>query len=685
MAINIKPDNSTGMKSRGRQRGQSSAFVVVFIGITLLSVIFLYKAGKLTGEKMELQNAADAAAYSIALLEARDLNFMAYTNRAMVANEVAIGQAVGLASMTRHWRSIGHYVEALCGARIEPLGRALQGPPPTAPVGGFLNSTCGALRTYANTIHINPGKAATRFMDMIIANPVAVGMHVSNRILSEAQTLAHFGTIFYVAKSINDVVDNNTNDPATPAVAPDLQAQLSPWGITLFLGHLKTYGSFDAYNPTGTKFGKFTRTYFPSQNRDAEGFERFASVVGASRDEFTKERGWKLPIIPRIHETPHFTIPLIPGLDPDEPTLGIRLDITFILALSINRRGASEHRFIANKARGDKFNWSSADTTASEFEFELGLKVTPRVCDPTGALGCVTLPSASFTAALRNNNLNLRGQIDIDVDPIITTTIYIPNSSGVNIPFPIDVPYAAAGAQIGLSKFTAANAANYLERLPKTDLKTYYQSPKYPETGRWQTNPHSMAWNGSPIMAPARGAAGPEFSCPFPPVNCTVPVVSKWLPTQEVQNVVATPNLLRYDGLKRYSDTLNPKDLWGFEGPTNIIALQKSEDGLFSATAPDPSGRLRLQEATANNVMGAIAKGEVYFKRSNSISYFKREDGFEERGSAFNPYWQARLAPLSHAERSLATVQQHKQNLESSNLTPLPDNPLSNLPDSWIR
>jgi hypothetical protein len=46
---------------------------------------------------MELQNAADGVAYSVAIPEARDLNFMAYTNRAMVANEVAIGQAVGLA------------------------------------------------------------------------------------------------------------------------------------------------------------------------------------------------------------------------------------------------------------------------------------------------------------------------------------------------------------------------------------------------------------------------------------------------------------------------------------------------------------------------------------------------------------------------------------------------------------
>jgi len=112
--------------NRGRQSGQSSVFVIVFLGITILSLVFLYKAGKLTSEKMELQNAADGVAYSVAILEARDLNFMAYTNRAMVANEVAIGQAVGLASWPRHWESIGYYENAVCGTALEPGGFALE-------------------------------------------------------------------------------------------------------------------------------------------------------------------------------------------------------------------------------------------------------------------------------------------------------------------------------------------------------------------------------------------------------------------------------------------------------------------------------------------------------------------------------------------------------------------------------
>ena len=74
-------------KSSRQQQGQAIIFVILFLGVVLLSLVFLYKAGKITSEKMQLQNAADAAAYSVSVTEARDLNFMAYTNRAMVANE----------------------------------------------------------------------------------------------------------------------------------------------------------------------------------------------------------------------------------------------------------------------------------------------------------------------------------------------------------------------------------------------------------------------------------------------------------------------------------------------------------------------------------------------------------------------------------------------------------------------
>ena len=62
----------------------------------------MFNTGQLVQEKIRLTNTADAVAYSAGVYEARVLNYDAYTNRAMIANEIAIGQAVGLASWAKY-------------------------------------------------------------------------------------------------------------------------------------------------------------------------------------------------------------------------------------------------------------------------------------------------------------------------------------------------------------------------------------------------------------------------------------------------------------------------------------------------------------------------------------------------------------------------------------------------------
>ena len=63
----------------------------LFAAVLVISALSLFRTGRLTSDKMEMQNAADALAFSVSTVEARDLNFATYTNRAIVANEVAIG------------------------------------------------------------------------------------------------------------------------------------------------------------------------------------------------------------------------------------------------------------------------------------------------------------------------------------------------------------------------------------------------------------------------------------------------------------------------------------------------------------------------------------------------------------------------------------------------------------------
>lgn len=81
-----------------RQGGQAMAFVLVFGAVAALIALLLFNSGMLANAKTRLQNAADAGAYSAALLQARDHNFAAYTNRSIVANQVAVVQMVSLKS-----------------------------------------------------------------------------------------------------------------------------------------------------------------------------------------------------------------------------------------------------------------------------------------------------------------------------------------------------------------------------------------------------------------------------------------------------------------------------------------------------------------------------------------------------------------------------------------------------------
>jgi len=84
------------------EKGQSLVFLLAFMASLLGVMLLVFNTGQVTTEKQRLVNAADAAAYSGAVWEARSLNLQAYMNRALVANEVAIAQSVSLRSWTAY-------------------------------------------------------------------------------------------------------------------------------------------------------------------------------------------------------------------------------------------------------------------------------------------------------------------------------------------------------------------------------------------------------------------------------------------------------------------------------------------------------------------------------------------------------------------------------------------------------
>ena len=69
------------------------------------------------------------------------------------------------------------------------------------------------------------------------------------------------------------------------------------------------------------------------------------------------------------------------------------------------------------------------------------------------------------------------------------------------------------------------------------------------------------------------------------------------------------------------------------------------------------------------------------------LSYFSRADGAEEYGSAFNPYWQARLVQTTNADRVLSIAIQQKQTFGILDQIADLVNALSSVPldpDAWF-
>lgn len=94
--------DSSNHRPRRRVRGQIAP--VALFGILIASAVFIvmYNVGQKVTEKSLVANAADAAAYSGAVWTARHLNFMAYTNRAMIANHIGVGHFVSYVSWVRY-------------------------------------------------------------------------------------------------------------------------------------------------------------------------------------------------------------------------------------------------------------------------------------------------------------------------------------------------------------------------------------------------------------------------------------------------------------------------------------------------------------------------------------------------------------------------------------------------------
>ncbi|HET8705478.1 MAG TPA: pilus assembly protein TadG-related protein, partial [Pseudomonadales bacterium] len=88
----------SALNPRSRQQGQAIIAIAFIAMVGAIVLLMVFNSGRAVNEKARLVNAADAATYSAGVEVARQLNFIAYTNRAMIANQIAAGHFVSFMS-----------------------------------------------------------------------------------------------------------------------------------------------------------------------------------------------------------------------------------------------------------------------------------------------------------------------------------------------------------------------------------------------------------------------------------------------------------------------------------------------------------------------------------------------------------------------------------------------------------
>lgn len=321
---------------------------LVTVGVVILLMFSMYSIGQQSIAKIKLQNTADAAAYSAAVAQARDYNFSAYTTRAMVANQVAVAQFVGLASWGRNYKDTYHgsftwIPDLLMGLGASPLRALWQIPwnvhsPLSSGMSSFLDGF---------------GKLGVNIVDIIIDA------------LGTAQLIYHYGTALTVAQTLgmdvfgsdglltrvfgdNAFTDNAltnmlTLNPAYNVIkANDPDARLSmPGLVAASIGLIMSMRFVENKDPNTAK-------------QDGEKADRFAQVAVDSLDQFSNNRstrnGWYSGAPEVFYVTPNpFLI---------DPTVFVPF-VGGAFSMWLWHRGGTELKKVGDK----KMTWSAMDVT----------------------------------------------------------------------------------------------------------------------------------------------------------------------------------------------------------------------------------------------------------------------------------------------------------------------------------
>jgi hypothetical protein len=626
------------------QRGQALLFVTVTMLVVLLAMLSMYSIGQLVNEKTRLQNTADAAAYSAAIVQARDYNLTAYMNRAMIANDVSVAQTVGMMSWIL--REDDTYNDKV--PKIDLLN----------PVPGNFASMW---TIPANVI----GKAAKAASVGFYAGAIANGTLLLNlnAELAEQQNVVHEATARVVRETVSQVITGNDKWASLSllgraAAALDEQAWLTFTGKRNPLGPWGTENRDEGYHDNtciaDTIFGCFMREDRWGFNPDPRNWtwrsnpkqrvhqaqpdfddgpqkDRMAGVVTASLDPFSTDRSPGLRYIPFLMDTCN-------GLKTPNCLLNKSVIVSGSTALANDDLDIppnwSEY-WKGSFRRDDAWNhaWKANDSATIHWTF------TTDVFIPIANIFLPFYQRTSESPEALNWFGIKDGEGEAQAGPGVLRRIGLPTS----IPQILSMAMSA-----GKPEFI-----HNIDPLPSAF--------KIEQCARGKGCPGALTPGQTDIFNSALRVyrdtknidqASPSQNTNFksPPVLVEVERDTRTISTSSNSNASPAMQELANLSIGRLS-----KGSDGSSIPAGC-STAASVRQVPPVTSVFGRGIMDLGSAGVGSCMRAIAKAEAYFSRPNKL--YARADNNQEYGSLYSPYWQARLIPTTASDQAASLILQ---------------------------
>ncbi len=682
---------------RTRQGGQALVFGLFTSILVILALFAMYSMGGQAIEKTKLQNTADAAAYSASVAEARDYNFSAYTNRAMIANQVAVAQFVGLTSWMRNMSAFANYPAVGAdntGRLIYQILLEFMG----SPVANFYKTSF--LRMFGKVVGIfDEGKPGAKFTTAAIT--VLDGLIL---VYEKTQTIYHYSTALSVAQTLGAFTTFGTNldslmgtgtlfqsagtffDGGSIVAANDPKARLTLAGLPYLAYHYYKWFNFTERKDPNTT------------GKDGPEADRFAQVTMDSLDAFSRDRSTK--------PAWGFNFFYAPPLTFIDPTRFIPYQYG-PLFLPVIHRGGTELKLTDASGGGGTASGGSGgaggsgiDCNGNPVSATTGTPPATGTPTPSGATGSISvdyhadLTAYSTTAcegdsgmvtignatkpkgvyAFKKNATGVGGTW-IDPSSLVGTSSPTPpprsnNNTGTTTG-------AAVTGDRSKKSWTAMDASSWAGidifwfTIPVVFIPIPLPIPFAPP---WLPLSYGSAQSGKKLAAPTVLADDNNFGVKKEDAyggvadSWTTKISAEMAQAKDAgKSLTLSPNKL--GGLTGYMDVKDvTKGVDNLTGPILVVEIEKNIEDMAKRPGADQfateNGAPKNTKITRNGnekaTMRSLSKSQVYFGRPTNdpaLTWFARSSDAPaqtEYGSLYNPYWQPRLLANTFLEQYLS-------------------------------